>query len=437
MTSIRRFLVVILLASLTLISFLAAMQGYKASMQQASRLFDNQLQTLARVIVQSEQSGTQSLDQMSIAYQVWQRDVLLYRSGNAPTQAVARFASGFSESNFSGRRWRVFALWFPEASRWVLVAQDIEERFSLAEEMTLASVYPVIISLPLIALLIWFAVGQGLRPLNKLALQLKRKKADDLSEIHLASPPRELVPVLDTTNALLSRLNGAFAREKRFASDAAHELRTPLSVLKINLHNLALEVENTPNLKYLQQGVERMGHVVDQILMLNRTTPDQFHAEMQTQDLYRIAQDVIVSLYPEIEAKGQHIVLEGEKTLIQGDEFSLSILIQNLVSNACKYTPEQGQIAVSLVKLDEAVCLMVQDTGPGIPEEEYERVLERFYRVGGDRHSSGQIGCGLGLAIAEHITQLHQGKLTFGPSELASSGLKVSFTLPGVMASSC
>jgi two-component system sensor histidine kinase QseC len=166
-------------------------------------------------------------------------------------------------------------LWefFESDNKWVLVAQPLNRRFELAEQMILAAVTPLILCIPLLAIIIFLLVSTGLRPLRPLSDNLRAKKADDLS------------PVLMTLNQLFERLNPAFSCEKRFASDAAHELRTPLSVLKINAHNMALELNNDvtsnnnashTNMQYLQQGIERMCHVVEQILLLNRTNSEQY-----------------------------------------------------------------------------------------------------------------------------------------------------------------
>jgi two-component system sensor histidine kinase QseC len=234
-------------------------------------------------------------------------------------------------------------------------------------------------------------------------------------------------------NQLFERLNAAFSREKRFASDAAHELRTPLSVLKINAHNLALELSDNGtsnvNMQYLQQGIERMSHVVEQILLLNRTNPEQYQGKFQSVDSTSLCQTVIGSLFPQIEAKKQEIELVGQGANIQGDEFSLGILLQNLISNASKYSPEGSLIRVVLNKSNNQVVITVEDSGPGIEESEYQRVFERFYRIGGDRHASGAPGCGLGLAISKHIADLHNASLKLSRSKQLS-GLSVELLLP-------
>jgi two-component system sensor histidine kinase QseC len=204
-------------------------------------------------------------------------------------------------------------------------------------------------------------------------------------------------------------------------------------VLKINAHNLALELNNddtiNTNMQYLQQGIERMSHVVEQILLLNRTNPEQYQGQFENIDTTSLCQTVIASLFPQIEDKKQEIELLGKSTNIRGDQFSLGILLQNLISNASKYSPEGSLIRVSLRSENNQAVIQVEDSGPGIEESEYQRVFERFYRIGGDRHTSNTPGCGLGLAISKHIAELHNATLTLSRSEQLS-GLSVELFVP-------
>jgi two-component system sensor histidine kinase QseC len=315
----------------------------------------------------------------------------------------------------------------------VLVAQPLNRRFELAEKMILAAVTPLILCIPLLAIIIFLLVSTGLRPLRLLSDNLRVKKADDLSPITQQNQQNELSPVLETLNQLFERLNAAFSREKRFASDAAHELRTPLSVLKIDAHNLKLELSNNStsnaNMQYLQEGIDRLSHVVEQILLLNRTNPEQYQGQFKQIHTASLCQNVIASLFPQIEAKKQEIELIGQGANIQGDEFSLGILLQNVISNASKYSPEESFMRVVLKTVNNQVIIQIEDSGPGIDKSEYQRVFERFYRIGGDRHNSNSPGCGLGLAISKHIAELHNASLQLSRSEQLS-GLSVELLLP-------
>lgn len=455
MRSIRSYLVTVLIALLTLTSFLAALQGYRHSSEQAGRMFDEDLQVLAASLLDLYQEAPNAAPALLPsdvyqsglnAVQVFRQGQLIYRNHSAPARPID-VASGFSEQNFLGQRWRTYRIEDATSGLTVISAQPLHGRQNLADEVVLASIYPVVLSLPLQVLLIWWVVSRGLQPLRRLAEQLSAKKADDLSPLtlddatattaatnlqHTGDVPTELAPVLHTTNHLLARLRLAFEREKRFAADVAHELRTPLSVLQVQLFNaeqrwLAAKLP-VDELSALKGGVERMSQLIEQILLLNRTNPEQFHARLQQLDLAEVCRGQIVELYPKFEEKQQDISLAGDSSLLlMGDAFALPLLVRNLLGNANKYTPLGGFIQVQLKRLaDESVQLIVADSGPGIAEDEYDKVFQRFYRVGGDRQR--ETGSGLGLAICQEIATLHQGQLQL--SRAALGGLAVTVTLP-------
>jgi len=437
MKSIRTFLVIVLLATMTLIIFTAALRGYRGSMQQTERLFDRQLQDLADLL--DEFSGTPTepanmpeneTPESSIAFQIWGNGSLLHRSVNAPETPIVEFETGYHETNFNGHRWRSLAKQTSQTGRWVIVAERTDIRSRLAEEVILEAVTPIIFGLPVAGLLIWLIVGYGMRPLNRLARELGTRTSDDLTPLPADQTPAELTQVILSINDFLARLAASFGREQRFAADAAHELRTPISVLKVHLHNLAHELPpGNPNIARLKDGIDRMGHLVEQILALHSTAPDQFMANFRPLDLHALAREVISRRYPDFSARDQQIELVGGESRMIGDRFALETLLQNLLSNAGKYTPRGGRILVRVQSGTRSIVLTIEDSGPGIAPEEYERVFERFHRVGGDRHASSQSGCGLGLAIVQHIAELHDASISLGPSSF-DSGLSVRIDFP-------
>jgi len=279
-------------------------------------------------------------------------------------------------------------------------------------------------------LIIWIAISVGLKPLRQLTEQLANKQAEDLSPINIESVPKELDQLVLTGNDLLSRLDHAFQREQRFASDAAHELRTPISVLKVHLHNLESNLgDDHTEVFAMQEGLERLEHSVEQILALYRTSPDKAAVEFDSLDLHAMTQQIIADSYDAFEQKQQTITLSGEESVVYANAFALSTLIKNLLSNANKYTPENGHVVVDVKRYAGGVRLCVEDSGVGIPEEAYQRVFDRFYRIDGDRHGSGVAGCGLGLAIVKHIIDLHGGTVMLSKSHF-ESGLSVTIDLP-------
>lgn len=437
MKSIRLFLLLSLLATITLVNFVALLHGYQSSMQKAQSLFDSRLESTARLIASanSEQAERQNIAQQQTPYsyfQIWDSGgkQLLTRSQNAPEAVTGELAEGFHEVNHASYRWRNYVYRDQHLNRWIVVAERIDIRYSLAEEVVLESLLPIVLAIPMAALIIWLAVGVGLKPLRQFADQVRHKRADDLSPIELDRVPAELTAVVANTNALLGRLDEAFHREQRFASDAAHELRTPISVLKVHLHNLRQRLGNEDeDIVLLRAGIERMGHLIEQILALYRTSPDQAAVKFEKVDMLKLAQSLIASEFVQFEQKQQRIELTGDNVEIEGNRFALETLLHNLLSNAHKYTPAGGQIHIRVRPVPGKVAVTVEDSGPGIPEAHYERVFERFYRLQGDQHASGELGCGLGLTIVKHIADLHHATIKLGPSSMGQ-GLSVTVLFP-------
>ncbi|MBE9538770.1 MAG: sensor histidine kinase [Proteobacteria bacterium] len=428
MNSIRASLVTMLVAAFALTSFLAALNGYQSSVSETQKLMDAQLRHASAILERAgsmgEGNGGLAEYDSEFIYQAWLDGELIMSSLESPIYALESLKEGYRDANYAGYRWRILTR-RTASDHWYVVAERMDLRNALAEKVALESITPLLLWLPISALLIWVLVGWGLRPLRNLSRQINMKRSDDLEPIYEHEPPAELIQLIDSTNSLLARLSASFEREKHFAAHAAHELRTPLSVLKVHLHNLAEELpEQHPGLAHANAGVERMHHLVEQILDLNRTNPDIIQGMFKTIDLHSLAQRVTAAAWPAFSRKAQTISLDGEAVSMQGDESLLETLLQNLLDNASKYTPEAGEISVTVGERDGGAFLRVEDSGPGIPRSERAHVFDRFYRVGnnGDSESNGS---GLGLSIVQHIVQLHGARISLADSRYAS-GLSVT-----------
>jgi two-component system sensor histidine kinase QseC len=455
MASIRLFLTLTLISIIVLVSFLSSIRGYRESMAEAEQLFDLQLiehakilsllnprlysasnpQVIERLILPKVGDADLSAE-MRIAYQVFDASgQLLLRSVIAPVEKISPLEVGYHDDNFSGYRWRALVVQEPSSGHWVIVAQRDDVRYELAESVILQAVVPTLLGVPIAAVLIWFIVGYGLRPIGKLASAVHAREVSDLSPVELDNIPRELTPLTQSTNDLLVRLQSSFNREKRFAADAAHELRTPISILKVQVHNLLAEAsEPSKSLEELQQGIDMMGRLVEQILVLNRTAPDQYMMQFVEVDLYSLAQDIVSNDFEQFLLKNQSFELQGESVLFRGDITALRSLIQNLLSNASKYTPVGGKIVLRINHERDAVFLTIEDSGPGIDVTYRGRVFDRFYRLQGDQHYSGISGSGLGLAIVKHIVDMHRAKISLGQSSTLG-GLQIEIKFPRTEAS--
>lgn len=443
MKSIRRFLVIVLVAIVTLANFAAAVRGYLGSMNEAERLFNQRLlqqvdllnYALPAYILQRDTAtviefpARTNETESTLEFQwVSNTGILLARSAAMPERVIAPLEEGFRYFNFNHYRWHLLVTASADKNSWYILAERDDQRYRMAEAMILQAVYPMVIAIPLIALIIWWVTGVGLRPVAKLARELRQREATDLHALEQQDMPTELVQLAQSANDLLRRLDASFAREKRFSGDAAHELRTPIAALKIHCENLLHEWHPAPaSVEKLKLGIERMSYLVEQILLLNRTAPDHFMGTFETVNLTQLAKQAIVDHSEALELKQHHIEFNGDECWVSGDRAALTSLLNNLLGNAIKYTPDAGRIAINTWLRGRDVVLEVMDNGPGIPDAERERVFDRFYRLGGDRHNSKTTGCGLGLSIVQQVIDLHGAHIALTQSRY-EQGLLVMVT---------
>lgn len=445
MTSIRLFLIAVLFSTLAIVMFVAMLIGYQRSLQQAEIMFEMELQEKHELIsgflhhLQVQPSSTlvlqseNRIDQHKpTLFQVLdQHNRVVLQSAELGNKPLVTSEDGVTDFNFDGRRWHAMIKAADGLPYRILVAEQDDVRFRLADALIVDILQPIVMGLFCIVLLIWFIVQAGFKPVTKLTEAIREKSASDLSAIPIDHIPKELQAISASVNELFLRLTNAFEREKRFTADAAHEMRNPITALKIHIDNLLEEVpEKNESLVKIKQAIDRLSKLVDQMLVLHRMSPDQYLANFSCISLNAVVQDVIAELYPEIEKKSQTIELEGSSGNIQADLFGIEVLVKNLITNASKYTPAQGIIRVRL--LDNApgsgdVTLVVEDSGVGIPEPERQRVFDRFYRVGGDRHNSHTVGSGLGLSIVRHIAELHQARWQLKTSSLGGLCVEICF----------
>jgi len=422
-SSMRLYLITATLAVLTLFNFVAALQGYRASLAEAEQLFDNQLRQTAELIANlpTGHFESQLRQRDNLAYQVWHDHELLAASSSTLRDPITELLPGFGHANFDGYRWRTLVYYDGQQDNWVVAAERTDLRYMLAESVITQAVLPILLGIPFAGLLIWLIVSHGFKPLRDLSEQLKNKQANDLTPVEIPDLKSELEQVNHSINALMRRLGTALEREKRFTADAAHELRTPISALKVQLHNLKEEIPpGNESFSQLEAGVERMQHLVEQLLSLYRSTPEEFSHHFTRLNLYRLAQDVIANQHQDFENKQQVLELNGVDAYVEGDPFALTTMLQNLLSNANKYTPPGGSVRVTVEPTGNHICLKVEDSGPGIAPTDYGKVFERFQRLNDKRGTAVAEGCGLGLTIVRHIADLHRARASIAPSSFAS-----------------
>jgi two-component system sensor histidine kinase QseC len=436
MNSLRLRLLLLLSLALGLAWAVAAWFTHAEARHQIDALFDAQLAQSAQVLLgttrhelheRSERGDdeTPALHEyeQKLAFQIWDENTLLMKSSAAPDIALGITTSGYSETMISGNPWRVLTRWDGRHEFMIQVAEPLAERESLARHIALKMLLPSLLILPVLALLIWFAVGAGLKPLQRLKQEVRQRTADRLEPVGTGGVPDEVLPLTTALNELFSRLQHAFDSERRFTADAAHELRTPLAALKTQAQ-VALrateENERRTALENVLRGVDRATHLLEQLLTLARVDPEAAASGHEPVELRSLAASALADFASL--AHDRHIELaleEGLASIINGNPAQLTVLLRNLLDNAVRYTPAGGSVSVAL-RDENGIVLEVRDSGPGIPADERNRVLERFYRVPG----SGAEGSGLGLSIATRIVELHGARLILenGP---AGTGLVV------------
>jgi two-component system, OmpR family, sensor kinase len=429
--SIRKKLLVALLSALVLISLASSGATWLAVRKEAEELFDYQLHqmalTLRDQVPQSEIALFGGFDHDFIV-QVWNPGgALVYLSNRGIV--LPQSGTGFQTVSVQGEAWRVFTL--EQEDRSIQVAAPQSLRRDRASAMALRILLPLAASFPLFAILIWLLVSRELRPLEEIARGIRRRRPDSLEPLPAGDLPEEVVPLVSELNSLLARLGGAIETQRRFTEDAAHELRSPLTALQLQIQ--LVERARSPEelreaLDALRAGAKRATHLVEQLLTMARLEPEAAREAPSELALQDVAASVLADLEPLAEAKGVEL-RHGrvEPARVAGQPDALRTLARNLVDNAIRYTPPAGRIEVSVFVDSDRPTLEVTDSGPGIPPDERERVFDRFYRLPG---ASAQ-GSGLGLAIVRQIADAHRAELSLGEAD-HGKGLRVTVRFPAI-----
>ncbi len=433
--SLKQRLLALVLAAITLVWLGAAAFTYFEAREEFDEVLDAHLAQAASLLVVQ---ASHDLDELEtehapllhkyarrVAFQIWEGGhQLRLHSVNAPQQPLTNKDHGFSDTVIGGKRWRVFSTWDESGEYLIHVAERADVRGELARDIAGNLLQPLWFSLPLLALLLWVAVMRGLRPLGVLAREVEQREPDNLAALDASSAPREVVPLIERLNRLFARIDASMQKERRFTSDAAHELRTPVAAIKAQAQVARAASGEAERLRALDNailGCDRAAHLIEQLLTLARVdTLDRSLSEpCQLRD---IAAETIATLAPAALEKGvQFELLAGDKMTVRGNPGLLRVLLRNLLDNAVKHTPPGTLVQVGLTHEQGTTCLSVSDNGPGISEQERDKVVERFYRPLGTQAS----GSGLGLSIVKRITEVHGASLHMSPAN-EEKGLRVT-----------
>jgi two-component system OmpR family sensor kinase len=431
MNSIRRHLLVLLLATLSAGVAVASAAVYLLAREEANNLFDYHLEQVARSLpgrafagMDPSQGGEDDADD-NVVIQIWDRGGVQLYFSRPSSRLPERAELGFSTVNTPHGAFRVYSSMI--GSNVVQVAQPMSLRRQLATDIAVRTVVPLLLLLPVLAFAILMIVGRGLAPLFRIAAEVDARSAEALGPVEEARAPDEVKPLVVALNSLLGRLGRSLAAQRAFVADAAHELRTPLTAVKLQTQLLARaqgEEERAAALQKLEAGVERSARLVEQMLTLARQEPGVERASAPL-DLADLARAVITERTPLALERGIDLGLaRAEAAALTGDADALHALLGNLVDNAIRYTPAGGKVDVEVTAAGGRPVLAVADTGPGIPAAERERVFDRFYRAPGNRTP----GTGLGLAIVKSIAESHGARVEL--TDRPGGGLRAVVTFP-------
>ncbi|CAN7737179.1 ATP-binding protein [Variovorax sp. LjRoot175] len=426
--SLQRRLLTYLVVCAPLVWAVALFVSVDRARHEVNELFDTELIRLARQ-VHARLPGTAAVlppapapgsvgsgeaDVRDLAIAVWDADGRLMLADGEGAQFPRVDGAGFVDERINGNLWRVYYLRSLAGEGMVAAGQKAYERDELVFSLTASQVVPWLLVLPLLLVIMAWAVRRALAPVHQLTAELRSRRADDLQPVPKGQAPAELKPLVDAMNGLFARIEAMLARERRFTADAAHELRTPLAVLRVQwdvVRRAASGLERAQAEAKFTAGMERMSRLVSQMLALSRleathaaslTTEVQWPTivEHAVNDCLVLAERRRIDLACEWPPRGRHPMP------LLGDEHLLTVLLRNLLDNAVRYAPRGT--AVTLRVAEEQ--LEMENEGESLSPEQLLRLGERFYRPAGQQEG----GSGLGVSIARRIAELHGLEVMFG-----------------------
>lgn len=452
MTSIRRrtltLIIGLMLAGLALISVLnlhdsnhEIAEVYDAQLAQNARLLQGVMrmpladgahaqlyQAFNTALAEAVPRGAGHPYERKIAFQVWNaQGQVLVHTASAPSFSAPPNSPGFSDVvDLNNRHWRAFVLEDKHNDLKIWVGERDDVRADLVGRIVRHTLWPNVMGSLILAAMVWLAIGWGLKPLANMAATLRARHSGSLEPLQLNPLPSELEPMQAALNRMLAQIQEVLGRERRFIADAAHEMRTPLAVLRVHAQNLmesTNEEERRESLAFLISGVDRTSRLVNQLLTMARIEPKSALQKSPPIDLAATIRACLVELTPWLLSKDLELAFDFSNDIspVSIPTGVIDIALNNLVSNAANFSPPRGLITVKLTRCDDHLELSVEDEGPGIDEADRDRLFERFYSRGNAQ------GAGLGLAIVQTIATRLGGQIRLENGQ--SRGLKATLEI--------
>lgn len=370
--------------------------------------------------------------QPRVAFQIWHEDKILVRSEQAPSIALRTDTqTGFANIKINGQAWRVFSTQGKAKDIWIHVAELGQFRQDILNASLKSAILPLLIIFPFLAILIWWSIRISLQPLRNLGEEIGTRKASSLTPLSDQTVVTEVQPLVKALNLLFQRVEVQMNNERQFTSDAAHELRTPIAAIRMQAQVAIGSLNPEPQkiaLEALIQACDRANRLISQLLELSRldavASTDEVNGRKSV-DAIKVTRDQLANSASEWLAKNQQLSLEAPEFLaLNVNPDWLAIIVRNLVDNASRYSPSGAIIRIKWQN-SKTPCLVVEDSGPGISEEDMRRMGDRFFRVLGNDSD----GCGLGWSIVQKIAKTCHVQIELSRSE-DLGGLKVQLTWP-------
>ncbi len=441
--SLQGRLLLLVLGLVTAVWLAAAAMTWIDARHELDELLDGHLAQAAALLVVQQAGEIEDDDRHpdaptlhryapKVAFQVFHEGRLALRSANAPSFPMVdsgeRFRSGFRTVQIEGRAWRVFAAHGAERDVQVYVGEQASSRAAILWAVLRSTLWPMLVALPVLALAAWWAVHRGMAPLRRLGLALAERRPHALQPVVIEGAPSEMAPMLDALNGLLERIARLMESERRFTADAAHELRTPIAAIRAQAQVALGEADDGLRRHALQAtlaGCDRAARLVEQLLVLSRLEAGAAPVPAPL-ELGALARGVVAELAPSAIRKRQAIEVEAPGSYeVRGDATLLAVLVRNLVDNAIRYSPPGARVRIALAGNGPPVRLTIEDSGPGMSDQDMQRIGERFFRVMG----SAEDGSGLGWSIVRRIAAAHRLGIRVARSA-ALGGLEVTVSWP-------
>lgn len=413
-----------------ILMFIAA---YQIAYHETEEILDQKLKSMAELLAEhnhelmvSEFNPHKKYSEENVFVDIRLKKDIATRQQDFPILSKVQDKSGYYY--YQNANIQFIAYVIPLEDRQIQVAQPLSVRKVLSFELAGTMLIPYLLLLPIVFFLLYWGVGRGLQPIHRLKIEFAQRQYYDLSHLHLEDYPDELNEIVEEANYLFKRIEQAQHEQNEFIVYAAHELRSPLTALNLQAKMLERLYPESNTIPKLTQGIRRLQHLIQQLLDLARQGETE-HVQAEKFSVQQLLKQVGQDLYPLVNEKNIEMALHApeQDIMVYLDKHSLYLVCRNLLDNAIKYTPENGTIEISILQQEQFLKISIEDSGIGIGEDEYEKIMQKFYRV----HNIG-IGSGLGLAIVQKSLLRLNGEILFSQSQ-SLKGLKVYVLLKSVL----